>query len=92
MALARCVYCGKDYEDYTGTYLITNDGIMHYYCSMKCRKNKLKLGRDRRNLKWTTAFYESRDKRYAAEKKAKDKADAAQSPEIAIAAKKKRAK
>lgn len=74
MALVRCVYCGKDYEDFMGTYLITNDGQMHYYCSMKCRKNHHKLGRDKRKLKWTRAFYESREKRYAAEKKMADKA------------------
>lgn len=70
MALAKCVFCGKEGEDFYGTYLIKNDGTMQYYCSSKCRKNHLKLGRDRRKLKWTAAFYESREKRYAAEKKA----------------------
>lgn len=69
MTLARCVFCGKEYEDFTGTYLIKNDGTMNYYCSLKCRKNHLKLGRDKRKLKWTTSFYESRERRYAAEKK-----------------------
>ena len=70
MALAKCIFCGKEGEDFYGTYLIKNDGTMNYYCSSKCNKNHLKLGRDKRRLKWTTAFYESRDKRYAAEKKA----------------------
>ncbi|MEK6858326.1 MAG: hypothetical protein AABX53_00235 [Nanoarchaeota archaeon] len=88
MALARCVFCGKDYEDYTGTYLITNDGFMHYYCSLKCRKNHLKLGRDKRKLKWTAAFYDSREKRYAAEKKAADKIAQASAPLDAVHAKK----
>lgn len=78
MALARCVFCGKEYEDYTGTYLITNDGTMHYYCGTKCFKNQRKLGRDKRSLKWTTAFYDSREKRYVAEKKASDKEKAMQ--------------
>ena len=76
MALARCVFCGKEYDDFTGTYLIKNDGTSHYYCSSKCRKNHLKLGRDKRRLKWTSAFYESRDKRYAAEKRLQDKKEA----------------
>lgn len=79
MALTRCVYCGKEYEDFTGTYLITNDGVMHYYCSLKCHKNHHKLGRDRRKVKWTRAFYESREKRYAAEKKALEKIKGAES-------------
>lgn len=69
MALARCVFCGKQQEDYQGTYLIKNDGTMNYYCSSKCRKNHLKLGRDKRKLKWTMAFHESRVKRYASEKR-----------------------
>lgn len=69
MTVVKCVFCGKEQDDYKGTYLITNDGIMHYYCSLKCRKNHLKLGRDKRKLKWTNAFYESRTKRDAAEKR-----------------------
>lgn len=73
MVQARCVFCGKEYDDFTGTYLIKNDGTMNYYCSSKCRKNHLKLGRDKRRLKWTESFYESREKRYAAEKKAHEK-------------------
>lgn len=69
MTLARCTYCGKEYEDFTGTYLIKNDGSMNYYCSLKCHKNHLKLGRDKRTLKWTVAFRESQHKRLEAEKK-----------------------
>ncbi len=76
MALAKCVFCGREGEDFRGTYLIKNDGTMSYYCSSKCRKNHLKLGRDKRKLKWTSAFYESRERRYAAEKKAHEKAKA----------------
>lgn len=79
MALARCVFCGKDYEDYVGTYLIRNEGTAVYYCSLKCHKNHLKLGRDKRRLKWTAAFYESRTKRYASEKRAAEQASAQES-------------
>ncbi len=76
MALAKCVFCGCEQEDYQGTYLIKNDGTMNYYCSQKCIKSNLKHKRDRRKLKWTNAFYESREKRYAAEKKAAEKEEA----------------
>jgi large subunit ribosomal protein L24e len=86
MALAKCIFCGKEGEDFYGTYLIKNDGTMNYYCSSKCNKNHLKLGRDKRKLKWTNAFYESREKRYAAEKKAHAAASAA--PASAVKAKK----
>ncbi len=67
MALATCVFCGCEQEDYLGTYLIKNDGNIVYYCSSKCRKNHLKLGRDKRKLKWTVAFRETREKHAAAE-------------------------
>ena len=73
MALAKCVFCGCEQDDFMGTYLVRNDGGMIYYCSSKCRKNHLKLGRDKRRMKWTEAFKESQIKRLAAEKKAHDK-------------------
>ena len=77
MPVAKCVFCGCEQDDYMGTYLIRNDGSMNYYCSSKCRKNHLKLKRDRRMLKWTEAFRDSRVKRIATEKKAHEKAKAA---------------
>lgn len=76
MALAKCVYCGVEQEDYLGTYLIKNDGTNNYYCSSKCKKNHLKLGRDKRRMKWTSAFRESQHKRLESEKKAHAKAHA----------------
>jgi large subunit ribosomal protein L24e len=63
MALAKCFFCGCEQEDFYGTYLIKNDGTMPYYCSQKCIKNNLKLGRDKRKLKWTAAFHEARGKK-----------------------------
>lgn len=69
MTIATCVFCGTEQEDYMGTYLIKNDGTIIYYCSSKCRKNHLKLGRDKRKLKWTAAFREKRAKHIAAEAK-----------------------
>lgn len=61
--MAKCIFCGKEQADYLGTFLIKNDGTMVYYCSNKCRKNHLTLGRDKRKLKWTAAFRETREKR-----------------------------
>jgi len=44
---------------------VSNDGSIFWFCSSKCRKNHLKLGRDPRKLKWT--MY------YGAEERAKAK-------------------
>jgi large subunit ribosomal protein L24e len=55
MAAAKCVFCGREQEDFYGTYLIKNDGNINYYCGSKCYKSHNKLGRDRKRAKWTEA-------------------------------------
>ncbi len=65
--MAKCIFCGKEQADFKGTFLIKNDGTTVYYCSSKCRKNHLKLGRDKRKLKWTEAFHLTREKKIAKE-------------------------
>ncbi len=62
MSLAKCIFCGCEQEDFRGTYLIKNEGSVVYYCSSKCKKNHLKLGRDKRKIRWAEAFHEQRTK------------------------------
>lgn len=66
--MTKCVFCGKDNEYFKGINLIGNDGVIYYYCSSKCRKNALKLKRDKRKLKWTEAFHIKREAAVAKEK------------------------
>ncbi len=66
--MTKCVFCGKDQDDFRGTYLLKNDGSIDYFCSSKCRKNQLKLKRDRRKMKWTEAFHITKDKRLSKER------------------------
>lgn len=54
--MVKCVFCGKDEDSFRGLHLLKNDGSVAYYCSGKCRKNALKLGRDKRRVKWTEAY------------------------------------
>ncbi len=54
--MVKCVFCGKDEYAFKGLHLIRNDGTINYFCSSKCRLNALKLGRDRRKVRWTEAF------------------------------------
>ena len=67
--MVKCVFCGKEEPYFRGIHLIGNDGSVSYYCSSKCRKNALKLKRDRRKLKWTVAHREERVKTIAKEAK-----------------------
>lgn len=66
--MAKCVFCGKEQDDYKGIYLLKNDGTSIYFCTSKCRKNSLKLKRDKRKMKWTEAFHLARGKRVTKEK------------------------
>ena len=54
--IAKCTFCGKEQEDFNGTYLLKNDGTTNYYCGSKCHKSHLKLGRDRKRVAWTEAY------------------------------------
>jgi large subunit ribosomal protein L24e len=60
--MVQCIFCGHEEHAFKGVHLIRNDGSIAYFCSSTCRKNMLKLGRDKRTLKWTVAYVESRDK------------------------------
>lgn len=84
--IAKCVFCGREQEDYKGLYLIKNDGTMTYYCSSKCRKNNLKLGRDKKKIKWTSAYREAR--RIAEQKHAAAEAKLAEEHKLAESEKK----
>lgn len=72
--MAKCVFCGKEENAVRGVHLMANDGTVNYYCSSKCRKNSLKLKRDKRKVKWTESYKLAREKRLKseAERKAKD--------------------
>jgi len=49
----KCTFCGIPIEQGTGKMLVKRDGTVFYFCSSKCERNMIKLGRKRRKLKWT---------------------------------------
>lgn len=52
----KCSFCGHDIPPGTGISYVRRDGRILRFCSSKCRKNRLKLRRDPRKLKWTKAY------------------------------------
>jgi len=60
--MTTCTFCGKDESYFKGINLITNKGEVKYFCSSKCRRNALTLKRDKRKVRWTEAFHETRAK------------------------------
>jgi len=51
--MARCNFCGEQIEKGTGKIFIEVKGSVLNFCSSKCEKNMLKLGRKPRNITWT---------------------------------------
>ncbi|MEM3031057.1 MAG: 50S ribosomal protein L24e [Candidatus Micrarchaeia archaeon] len=51
----NCSFCGSEVERGTGYMFVRRDGSFLAFCSSKCRKNLLRLGRSPRRLKWVTA-------------------------------------
>ncbi len=56
----ECSFCGDPIEPGTGKQHIMNTGKVFHFCSNKCKKNLLNLGRKAVETRWT--------KRYSQEK------------------------
>jgi len=54
--MVKCSFCKSIIEPGTGTLFVRKDGSVLSFCTMKCEKNMLKLGRTPRYLKWTKVF------------------------------------
>ena len=55
--MAKCTFCGKSIEQGTGKMFVKADGKVLYFCSNKCEKNMLQLGRKPRTVRWTKEFH-----------------------------------
>ena len=52
IVMAKCSFCKEEVQACTGTIFVKRDGSILNFCSNKCRKNRLKLKRNPRKLKW----------------------------------------
>jgi large subunit ribosomal protein L24e len=52
-----CTFCGAEIEPGTGRMYVKKDGVTHNFCSSKCFKNLIELGRVPRRITWTR-YYE----------------------------------
>jgi large subunit ribosomal protein L24e len=51
-----CTFCGDEIEPGTGRMYIKKDGVVFNFCSSKCFKNMVVLGRVPRRTTWTRYF------------------------------------
>lgn len=49
--MATCTFCKETFTG-KGTIYVLKTGKMYKFCSSKCRKNMLNLGREPRNIDW----------------------------------------
>tara|TARA_Y100000310_G_C20605654_1_gene775332 strand:- start:868 stop:1098 length:231 start_codon:yes stop_codon:yes gene_type:complete len=54
--MPRCSFCGTSIKKGTGKIFAYASGKINHFCTMKCEKNLLKLGRKPLNIKWTEAY------------------------------------
>ncbi|MGD9963491.1 MAG: 50S ribosomal protein L24e [Thermoplasmata archaeon] len=52
-----CTFCGVEIEPGTGRMYVRKDGVTYNFCSSKCYKNLVELGRVPRRVTWTR-YYE----------------------------------
>ncbi|MEA3378272.1 MAG: 50S ribosomal protein L24e [Nanoarchaeota archaeon] len=52
--MVKCSFCKKEIEKGTGIIFVYANGKVLNFCSRKCEKNMLKLGRKARNVKWAS--------------------------------------
>jgi len=52
--MAKCSFCSKNIESGTGKMIIQSTGKINWFCSRRCEKNAVKLGRDARKFKWAS--------------------------------------
>lgn len=55
--MVRCDFCKNNIPPGTGKKFIKKDGKILDFCTGKCEKNMLKLGRKPRTTKWTREFH-----------------------------------
>src|SRR3972149_5647861 len=55
-----CSFWGNGVEPGTGKMFVRRDGTVFFFCSSKCEKNLLDLGRVPRTVRWTRAAIQAK--------------------------------
>ncbi|MFH1224747.1 MAG: 50S ribosomal protein L24e [Candidatus Diapherotrites archaeon] len=51
--MVKCSFCDLEIPHGSGRIYVKKDGTAFYFCSNKCNKNLLKLGRSPARTRWT---------------------------------------
>jgi len=75
--MTNCSFCGSAIEPGTGKMYIRKDGTVFHFCSSKCQRNQVQLGRVNRHVRWTGAAASAKALAGHAVKETKAKAEKA---------------
>lgn len=64
--MTACSFCGSPIEAGTGKMYIRRDATVYHFCSSKCQRNQVELGRVNRHVRWTQAAEEHKSERVEA--------------------------
>jgi large subunit ribosomal protein L24e len=56
MIKMKCSFCGQDLPIGGGKLYAKREGTVFYFCSNKCEKNMIALGRKPVNTRWTESY------------------------------------
>jgi len=62
-----CTFCGSEIEPGTGRMYIKKDGVVYNFCTSKCFKNMVILGRVPRRTTWTRYYEREKEVRMKGE-------------------------
>ena len=54
--MVKCTFCGENIEKGTGVTYVKKDTKIFYFCSSKCEKHHIKLGRKFLETRWSRRF------------------------------------
>ncbi|MBS3110053.1 50S ribosomal protein L24e [Candidatus Woesearchaeota archaeon] len=65
--MTKCSFCHNNISPGTGKMYVKKDTKVLYFCSNKCEKNMIKLGRNPRTTRWTAEYAKVKQAGAAAE-------------------------
>jgi large subunit ribosomal protein L24e len=90
--MENCSFCGYKIPVGTGKMYVKKDARILYFCSRRCEKNMLKLGRNPRTTTFTAEAKKAKKQQMAAQAHAAEKKEAAEESKAAVPKKAKKAK
>lgn len=71
--MVKCNFCGDEIKTGQGKMYVKKDGTVFNFCSNKCEKNQIVLGRKPTKTKWTNQYNKLKQTMLSAKEHEKEK-------------------